>query len=82
MSATTPKPGAIGDYVCWSPTEETGPVKLTACGPNEAAKVYVLRELAEHTHHSNQWSAWHVQVVDYETGDSGLVTVKVTVEAS
>ena len=70
------------EYVCWTPSEDETPAKVTSTTATEAAKVHVLRQQAEANVHSNDWSASHVLVVDYETGDVLWVRVRVTVEAT
>jgi hypothetical protein len=81
-SARETPPRTATDFVCWSPTEETSPLMVRAMGPSEAAKIFVLRGLAKATHHDNEWSSERVLVVDYATGDSSWVDVRVRVEAS
>ena len=69
------------EYVCWTPSEEESPAKVTSTSAIEAAKVHVLRQQAEAIVHSNDWSESHVLVVDYCHGETTWVRVKVTVEA-
>ena len=70
------------EYVCWTPSEDETPAKVTSTSAIQAAKVHVLRQQAEANVHSNEWSASHVLVVDSETGDALWVRVRVTVEAT
>jgi hypothetical protein len=70
------------EYVCWCPGDDEPPAKVTSRSAEDAAKVHVLREQAKANTHSNDWSASHVLVVGYDTGDVYWVTVKVTVVAS